>query len=124
MPFYSFIVPAGSPSASRRAEVARAVTEAHVRVTGAPADFVNIAFVEVGAGSIFAGGEAVEQGRMVGLIRTGRTPETKRRLLTEIARVWSEATGEPFEGFALFLHEVPGEQMLEAGRFLPEASGG
>lgn len=121
MPFYQFIIPAESPTAKRKHEVARAVTQAHVRVTGAPADYVNIAFVEVAAGSIFAGGEAVEAGRMFGMIRSGRSPETKRELLTEIARAWGDVTGESPDSFALFIVEVPGDHMLENGRFLPEA---
>jgi hypothetical protein len=30
-------------------------------------------------------------------------------------------TGEPVDGFALFLQEIPGSAMMEDGRILPEA---
>jgi phenylpyruvate tautomerase PptA (4-oxalocrotonate tautomerase family) len=82
---------------------------------------VNCAFVEVPAGSIFVADQPVEQGRMVGLIRTGRSPEVKKQLLTELSEAWAEVTGEPREGFALFLYEVPGHQVMEEGVILPEA---
>ena len=122
MPFYQFTVPAGGPSASRKAEIAAAFTKVHTEVTGAPARYVNCAFVEVPAGSLFNAEAPVEQGRMVGIIRAGRTPEVKRELVTRLAAAWAEVTGEPVAGFALFLQDVPGAQIMEHGEILPEAS--
>ena len=82
---------------------------------------MNCAFTEVDLGSIFVADQPVEQGRMVGLIRTGRTPEVKKQLLTELSQAWADGTDEPREGFALFLYEVPGHQVMEEGEILPEA---
>ncbi len=121
MPYYQFTVRADSPSAKRKQEIAAAFTKVHTEVTGAPAKYVNCSFVEVGPGNIFVAGEPVEQGRMVGLIRSGRTEEVKRALLTELSEAWAEVTGEPRRGFALFLYEVPGYQAMEDGEILPEA---
>ena len=64
----------------------------------------------------------VPYGRMVRIIRSGRTLETKQKLLTELAAAWSETTGEPMEGFALWLQELPSSVTMEEGRILPEAS--
>jgi phenylpyruvate tautomerase PptA (4-oxalocrotonate tautomerase family) len=75
MPFYQFTVPADSATARKKAEVAAAVTAVHAEVTGAPSQHVNCSFVEVPPGSIFVAGTAVEAGRMVGLIRQGRSEE-------------------------------------------------
>ena len=36
MPYYQFHIPADSPSAGRKAEIAAAVTKVHTSVTGAP----------------------------------------------------------------------------------------
>jgi phenylpyruvate tautomerase PptA (4-oxalocrotonate tautomerase family) len=58
---------------------------------------------------------------MVGLIRSGRTPEVKRELITGLLDAWSDVTGEPREGFAVFLQEVPGAMVMEYGEILPEA---
>jgi phenylpyruvate tautomerase PptA (4-oxalocrotonate tautomerase family) len=122
MPFYQFTVRAGGPSAARKAEIAAAVTRVHTEVTGAPAHYVNCSFVEVPEGSLFVAGDAVEAGRMVGIIRQGRSEEVKRRLLVGLAEAWSSVAGEPMDGLALFIHEVPGYQVMERGALLGEAS--
>lgn len=122
MPYYQFTVPAESPSAQRKAEIAAAFTKVHTEVTGAPARYVNCAFVEVPAGSLFNAEQPVEHGRMVGIIRAGRTVEVKRELITRLAQAWAEVSGEPVDQLALFLQEVPGHQVLEHGEILPEAS--
>ena len=92
------------------------------RITGAPREYVNCSFTEVPPGSIFAGGSAVEHGRMVGIIRQGRSEEVKRKLMTALADAWVSASGEPADEIALFVHEVPGYQVMEYGQLLPEAS--
>ena len=122
MPFYQFTIPAGGPSAQRRAEIAAAFTKVHVEVTGAPSRYVNCAFVEVPPGSLFVADRPVEHGRMVGIIRAGRTEAVKRELITALAAAWAEVTGEPVAGFALFLQEVPGHAVMEEGVILPEAA--
>jgi phenylpyruvate tautomerase PptA (4-oxalocrotonate tautomerase family) len=122
MPFYQFTVPVGSATARKKAEVAAAVTTVHAQITGAPREYVNCSFVEVPPGSIFAGGSAVEGGRMVGIIRQGRSEEVKRKLMMALADAWVSVTAEPVEDIALFVHEVPGYQVMEQGQFLREAS--
>lgn len=121
MPFYQFTIPADSPSARHKAEIASAVTKVHTSLTGAPAHYVNVSFTEVAPGNLFVADTPVAHGRMVGIIRAGRTAETKRELITGLADAWAEVTGEPKEGFALFLQEVPGSAVMEDGRILPEA---
>jgi phenylpyruvate tautomerase PptA (4-oxalocrotonate tautomerase family) len=121
MPFYQFIIPSDSPSAGLKQEIAAAVTKVHTTVTGAPARYVNVSFVEVPPGNLLVGDEPVDHGRMVGIIRSGRTPETKRALITGLADAWSDVTGEPRDGFALFLSEIPGAMVMEYGETLPEA---
>jgi len=120
VPYYQFHIPARSPSAGLKAEIAAAVTKVHTSVTGAPARYVNVAFFELAAGNLFVADQPVRQGRMVGIIRAGRTPEVKHDL-TGLADAWSAVTGEPREGFALFLQEVPGAMVMEYGEILPEA---
>jgi phenylpyruvate tautomerase PptA (4-oxalocrotonate tautomerase family) len=122
MPFYQFTVPAGSATARKKAEVAAAVTAVHAQLTGAPPEYVNCSFTEVPPGSIFAGGSAVEAGRMVGIIRQGRSEDVKRKLIMALADAWTSVTGERAEDIALFVHEVPGYQVMENGVLLPEAA--
>ena len=81
---------------------------------------MNCSFAEVPPGSIFAGGRAVKGGRMVGIIRRGRSEEVK--LVMALADAWVSVTAEPVEDMALFVHEVPGYQVTENGQLLPDAS--
>ena len=122
MPFYQFTVPTDSPSAKNKADIAAAFTKVHTEVTGAPARYVNVSFNEVPPGSLFVAGEPVSYGRMVGIIRAGRSQQIKRELITGLAEAWSGVTGEPMEGFALFIVEEPGHNIMEEGQILPEAS--
>ena len=120
MPFYQFTVSADSVSAHKKVEIAKAMTDAHCRITGAPADFVSCSFVVVPADGLFLGGVPDRRTRMVGLIR--RRPEAlKRQLLLELAQAWASATGEPIDKVIMFLVDIPGFQAFENGELLPEA---
>ena len=120
MPMYQFIVPAGSPTLQHKAEIAALATKVHTEVTGAPGKYVHCSFVDVERDSIFVAGNPVNFPRMVGLIRAGRDGQVKARLLHRLSEEWSAITGEPVRDLALFLHEVPGENVMEDGEILPE----
>lgn len=122
MPYYRFTVPTGGATLQHKAEVAAAMTEVHSEVTGAPGHYVHCSFVEVPAGSVFVAGQPVTGPRMVGLLREGRSSEIKAKLLHGFANAWAEITGEPKADLAIFLHEVPGANVLEDGEILPEAT--
>ena len=122
MPYYQFTVPSGGATLKHKAEVAAAMTKVHSDVTGAPGAYVHCSFVEVEPGSVFVAGEAVSGPRMVGLIREGRSTTTRARLLHGLAEAWCAITGDPKNSVAIFLHEVPGANVLEDGEILPEAT--
>jgi phenylpyruvate tautomerase PptA (4-oxalocrotonate tautomerase family) len=122
VPFYQFTVPSGGATLKHKAEVAAAMTRVHSEVTGAPGTYVHCSFVEVPPESIFVAGEPVTGPRMVGLIRSGRSPEIRGRLLHGLADAWCAITGDRKEDVAIFLQEVPGANVLEDGAILPEAS--
>lgn len=122
MPYYQFTVPSGGATLKHKAEVAAAVTKVHSEVTGAPGTYVHCSFVEVPAESIFVAGEPVNGPRMVGLIREGRSTETRAKLLHGLADAWCAITGDPKDSVAIFIHEVPGANVLEDGQILPEAT--
>jgi phenylpyruvate tautomerase PptA (4-oxalocrotonate tautomerase family) len=122
MPVYEFIAPAGTATLDHQAEIARAVTQVHAEVTGAPARYVHCSFAEAPRGSMFIDGEETTSPRMMGLIRAGRSAELRGRLIHGIADAWSEITGAPKEELSIFLYEVPGANCFEYGSILPEAS--
>jgi phenylpyruvate tautomerase PptA (4-oxalocrotonate tautomerase family) len=121
MPFYQFTVPAGNATLAHKPEIAAAMTKVHSEVTGAPGAYVHCSFNEVPPGSIFVGGEAVDSPRLVGLIRAGRSAEVRARLIHGLADAWCAITGDAKQDIAVFLHEVPGVNVLENGETLPEA---
>ena len=98
------------------------MTKVHSEVTGAPAAYVHCSFNEVPPGSVFVAGEPVDGARMVGLIREGRSTEVRAKLIHGLADAWCEITGDPEESVAIFIHEVPGANVLEDGVILPEAA--
>ena len=59
---------------------------------------------------------------MVRIIRQGRSQDVKRKLMMALADAWDSVTGESAEDITLFVHEVPGYQVMEYGQFLPEAA--
>ncbi len=122
MPYYQFTVPTGGATLQHKPEIAAAMTKVHSEVTGAPAAYVHCSFVEVPQGSLFAAGEAVEGPKMVGLIREGRSTEVRKQLITEIADAWTEITGDRKKDIAIFIHEVPGANVMEDGVILPESA--
>jgi phenylpyruvate tautomerase PptA (4-oxalocrotonate tautomerase family) len=122
MPYYQFTVPTGGATLQHKREIAAAVTKVHSEVTGAPAAYVHCSFIEVPAGSIFVAGEPVDSPRMVGLIRDGRSAEVRGQLIHGIADAWCALTGDAKESLAIFLHEVPGANVMEDGVILPESA--
>ena len=105
MPYYQFTVPTGGATLQHKSEVTAAMTKVHSEVTGAPGTYVYCSFVEVPPGSIFVSGEPVSGSRMVGIIRQGRSPEVKAKLIHGLADAWCE---------------IPGANALEDGVILPE----
>ena len=120
MPFYQFTVPTGGATLQHKAEIAAAMTKVHSEVTGAPGAYVHCSFVEVPPGSIFVAGEPVEGPRMVGLLRQGRSPKIRAKLLHGFADAWSGITGDDRKSLAIFLSEIPGANAMEEGVILPE----
>ena len=120
MPYYQFTVPTGGATLQHKADVAAAMTKVHSDVTGAPGSYVHCSFVEVPPESIFVAGEPVSGSRMVGIIREGRSPEGRAKLIHGLADAWCEITGDTKESLAIFIHEIPGANALEDGVILPE----
>lgn len=122
MPYYQFTAPTGSATLAHKAEIAAAFTKVHGDVTGAPSAYVQCSFTEVAPDGVFAAGEPTTAPRMVGLIREGRSKETRGKLLHGLADAWCAITGDAKDDVALFLVEMPGANVMEGGVVLPEAA--
>jgi len=122
MPTYTISAPAGRLTAQQRAELAREVTQAHHRHTGAQTFFAQVMFNELPASHWFVGGAPIdsEQIFLHGYVRAGRSPEVKRALLEQLTAILSGVANVPSEKVWCYLSELPPSHMVEFGHVLPE----
>ena len=115
MPLYNLACRKPLAAAARRS-VAQAITETHCRVTGAPALFVNVVFLD---GYPLRAGEEINA---IGGVRTGgnRTPEVIARLRASLHEAIARAAGKSGEQVTVSLIGVPSSWVMEGGRVMPE----
>jgi len=121
MPTYIVTVSEGRLTPAQKADVAAAVTRSHADATGAPAFFAQVLINEMRPGNWFLGGQPFsgEQIYVHGHIRSGRPPEIKARLMSELSRSVAKASGFQSNQTWVYVCELPPEQMIEFGRVLP-----
>ncbi|WP_028924885.1 tautomerase family protein [Pseudonocardia acaciae] len=122
MPTYVIHTHDGTLTAERREVLARRVTIAHSRATGAPPSFAQVIYQRLALGDHFIGGELADAPSVFvhGHIRDGRTREAKAELASGIRDGVVEVAGVPEDAVWVYLCEVPAAQMVEFGRVLPE----
>jgi phenylpyruvate tautomerase PptA (4-oxalocrotonate tautomerase family) len=103
-----------------KCEVANAITDAHVAVTGAPREFVHVSFTELPQGASYSGGQLDTEASMItGTVRAGRPLEVKQQLIKAIADSWSQITGQSAAHLIAAIAEIEPEAVMEYGLFLP-----
>ena len=115
MPLYNLACSKPLAPAQRQA-VATAITEAHCRETGAPAEFVNVVFLDhypLPAPQIIS---------LLGGVRVGgnRTPEIIEKLRGALCNGIANAIGAPTDAVGLSLIGVPSHWIVEGGEVMPE----
>lgn len=124
MPIYQCSAPAGLLTGAMKAEIAVAITDAHVAATGAPREFVHVFFNELPPGIAYSAGEFdTKISGIQGAIRAGRTLEVKQKLITEISAAWSRITGQPEKQVLAGLNEIDSDVTMEYGLILPHPGG-
>ena len=114
MPYYRCVVPSDALPFEQRQQVARAFTDIHCGMTGAPRNFVHVAFFANHAGE-FAEPYYIDGGN-----RGGRPAELKQRLLGELKRAFRDITGVPAGQLGGRITEGPASWSMEGGHVLPE----
>lgn len=120
MPVYTCHVRPGDLTAEVKAVIAREITRIHCEVTGAPPAFVQVFFREITPGDGYVGGEPFSQATITGLIRAGRSPADKAKLLFGISGAWSRITGQAEKDVFVAVQDVPAKNIVEDGALLPE----
>lgn len=112
MPLYTCVSDDRTDDAKRQA-IALAITEAHCSHTGAPPEFVHVTFND------YLGEASKSTLRIVGTIRTGRPPEVKSSMHTEIVDKIAGILSVSHDQVTLVLQEMPAEWAMEGGHVLP-----
>jgi phenylpyruvate tautomerase PptA (4-oxalocrotonate tautomerase family) len=115
MPTYTCTTAQGRLDAAAKALIARAITNAHAEITGAPHHFAQVIFAPVAQGDHFAGGDLLGHDHIFvyGRIRAGRSAIDRKALVRRIIRDVAEAGGlDAFSVWVYFL-ELPVAAMAE-----------
>jgi phenylpyruvate tautomerase PptA (4-oxalocrotonate tautomerase family) len=122
VPLYTITTQAGALNPSGKAGLAAQLTELHCRMSGVPKKWVHIVFNDYPAGSGFTAGEPAAAAALTLLIRTGRSREYKRDLLTQLWQLLQRATGAPDDQIVIGIQEVAPSQAMEMGQIMPDVA--
>ena len=120
MPLYTIVTQSGALAASQKAKLAAELTNLHVELSGVPRNWVHVVFQDYAPGSGFTAGEVAQTVSLTLSIRTGRTAEYKRNLLTRLWALLQAATAAPDDQIVIGLQEVSPGQAMEMGRLMPD----
>jgi phenylpyruvate tautomerase PptA (4-oxalocrotonate tautomerase family) len=122
VPLYTITTQAGVLTGDGKRALAARLTELHCKLAGIPANWVHIVFHEYPVGNGFTAGETAAAVGLTLLIRTGRSPEYKRGLLTQLWQLLQHATGAPDDQIVIGIQEVPPSQAMEMGQIMPDVA--
>ena len=122
MATYSIYFAGVGLSTHQKYEIAQAITRIHANVTGAHAYFAQVIFKELYIHDFFIGGELLDEPHIFldGQIRLGRSEQTKKQLLVELAVALQRFTGLASHQIWAYIDDMPPCQMIEYGQILPD----
>ncbi|MDM0022798.1 tautomerase family protein [Variovorax saccharolyticus] len=120
MPLYTIVTQAGTIDGSKRESLAVSITNLHVGMSGVPASWVHVVFLEYPSGSAFSAGRSAAMVSLTLIVRTGRSAEYKQAMLTALWRLLQEATAAPDEQIVIGIQEVAPSQAMEMGLVMPD----
>jgi phenylpyruvate tautomerase PptA (4-oxalocrotonate tautomerase family) len=120
MPLYTVTTQAGVLTAEAKAKLAGELTAFHVEYAGVPKNWVHIVFQDYAPGSGFTAGEVAATAALTLLIRTGRSSDYKRGLLTRLWELLQAATNAPDDQIVIGIQELPASQAMEMGKIMPD----
>lgn len=124
MPLYTVMTQAGALDQQDKASLAAGITSLHAEMSGVPRNWIHIVFQEYPAGNGFTAGEVAAVVGLTVLIRTGRSPDYKREMLTRLWALLQSATGAADDQIVIGIQEVAPSQAMEMGQIMPEVAGG
>ena len=83
---------------------------------------MHIVFQDYAPGNGFTAGEVAATVALTLLMRTGRSPDYKRGMLTRLWELLQAATGAPDDQIVIGIQEVPASQAMEMGKIMPDVA--
>lgn len=123
MPLYTVTTQAGVLAGQAKADLAAGLTVLHAEYAQVPKSWVHVVFQDYALGSGFTAGEPAATASLTLLIRSGRSAEYKRGLLTRLWKLLQDATHAPDDQIVIGIQEVPASQAMEMGKIMPEVDG-
>ncbi|MGV8874171.1 MAG: tautomerase family protein [Rhodococcus sp. (in: high G+C Gram-positive bacteria)] len=123
MPVYQCVAARGTLNDRQRQELALDITDIHVSVTGAPAFFVNVVFVDLAEGRVFTGGKPSGVTIINGVIRAGRSARDREQILTRLNAAFCRVAGSAPHEVLIGLTDIDPSSAMEAGLLFPEPGG-
>jgi phenylpyruvate tautomerase PptA (4-oxalocrotonate tautomerase family) len=122
VPLYTIATETGMLSPDAKAALAAKVTETHCQFSGVPENWVHVVFHDYPGGSGFTAGKPAAVVSLTFVVRTGRSPEYKRRLLQRLWELLQAETGAPDDQIVVGMQEVPATQAMEMGQIMPDVA--
>ena len=120
MPLYTVTTQKDVLSQEARTTLATQLTALHSEYANVPKNWVHVVFQDYAVGSGFTAEEPAATAGLTLLIRTGRSEEYKRGLLTRLWRLLQTATRAPDDQIVIGIQEVPASQAMEMGQIMPD----
>ena len=123
MPTYTVTHSSLELNPQQKNQLAKGITEVHYRVTGANKYFAQVIFNEKSKGNHFMGGKIISEPQLFlyGQIRSGRTAEVKKKLISDLRDVLINVSGLNKTNVWVYIIDLLPAQMIEYGEILPES---
>ena len=122
MPLYTLVTQKGTLDQQAKAELARRLTSFHSDYAGVPKNWVHVVYQDFEPGHGFTAGEPAPAAALTLLIRSGRSTEYKKGLLTQLWSLFQAATEAPDDQIVIGIQEVSPSQAMEMGQIMPDVA--
>lgn len=123
MPLYTLLTQKGTLDRQAKADLAKQLTSFHSEYAGVPENWVHVVFQEFHPGDGFTAGVEAPTAALTLLIRSGRSNDYKKGLLTRLWSLFQAATGAPDDQIVIGIQEVSPSQAMEMGQIMPDVTG-
>jgi len=120
MPIYTCTIAESTLSAETKRELAGEIARIHSSINHVPSTYVDVAFHELSADSLYTDGEPGRPALVSAWVRAGHRDAETTHLATEIATAVTRITAIRAERVLVVIQSSPARYAVEGGRVLPE----